>query len=339
MVGCRGRGALRRGLLGSVSTGLIHHAHCPVAVIHDKVPSSMQPVLVGIDGSPASELATAIAFDEASWRGVDLVPLHTWSDAEVSDVPSQEWSAQQAAAEEPLAERITGWQDRYPDVSVEGVVVWDQPARRLLDQSESTQLVIVGSHGRGGFTGMLLGSVSTAVVHGARIPVIVARQPSNCVYSDGVDPPASPCELSCSIMKLPQTPPLIRGVFGCRRGGRRRIHRSDRWRYRNRAAAVRVRSPPSPRYAHRVRNKVHRSTVRYRLYRIRELSCTSSMANGRRRCRQQVHVGQVHRIPYTAGTIGIDRQCWRRRGQRSGRVDHQMPMTLLTGGLRNRRLR
>jgi nucleotide-binding universal stress UspA family protein len=68
MVGCRGRGALRSGLLGSVSTGLIHHAHCPVAVIHDKVPSSMQPVLVGIDGSPASELATAIAFDEASWR-------------------------------------------------------------------------------------------------------------------------------------------------------------------------------------------------------------------------------------------------------------------------------
>jgi len=82
-------------------------------------------------------------------------------------------------AEEPLAERITGWQERYPDVSVEGVVVWDQPARRLLDQSESTQLVIVGSHGRGGFAGMLLGSVSTAVVHGARIPVIVARQPSN----------------------------------------------------------------------------------------------------------------------------------------------------------------
>ena len=62
-----------------------------------------------------------------------------------------------------------------------------------------------------------------------------------------------------------------------------RIHRSDRWRYRTGAAAVRVRSPPSPRYAHRVRNKVHRSTVRYRLHRIRELSCTSSMANGRRR--------------------------------------------------------
>jgi nucleotide-binding universal stress UspA family protein len=73
----RRHGALRRGLLGSVSTALIHHALGPVAVIHDEAAppdvTSRLPVLVGIDGSPASELATAIAFDEASWRGVDLV--------------------------------------------------------------------------------------------------------------------------------------------------------------------------------------------------------------------------------------------------------------------------
>jgi nucleotide-binding universal stress UspA family protein len=77
VVGSRGHGALRRGLLGSVSTALIHHALGPVAVIHDEAAppdvTSRLPVLVGIDGSPASELATAIAFDEASWRGVDLV--------------------------------------------------------------------------------------------------------------------------------------------------------------------------------------------------------------------------------------------------------------------------
>ena len=90
VVGCRGRTGQHRRLLGSVSTGLIHHAHCPVAVIHDEAPSSLQsaqlPVLVGIDGSRASELATAIAFDEASWRGVDLVALHAWSDADMSAV-------------------------------------------------------------------------------------------------------------------------------------------------------------------------------------------------------------------------------------------------------------
>ena len=180
VVGCRGQHRLRRVLLGSVSTGLVHHAHCPVAVIHDTASTgpklSKLPVVVGVDGSPASELATAIAFDEASWRGVDLVAVHAWSDADVSKAPSMEWTAQQRIPSETLAERLAGWRERYPDVTVHPRIVWDNPARHLLDQSESAQLVVVGSHGRGGFAGMLLGSVSTAVVHAARVPVIAARQ-------------------------------------------------------------------------------------------------------------------------------------------------------------------
>lgn len=186
VVGSRGHGALERVLLGSVSTGLIHHAHCPVAVIRNEVsPSPRGYVLVGIDGSPASELATAIAFDEASWRGVELVALYAWTDAAIPDIPSREWTgttrtswtALQSAAEETLAERLAGWRDRYPDVTVDRVVVTNRPAQHLLQRSASAQLVVVGSHGRGGFTGMLLGSVSTAVVNAVRTPVIVARQP------------------------------------------------------------------------------------------------------------------------------------------------------------------
>ena len=180
VVGCRGQDPLQRTLLGSVSTGLIHHAHCPVAVIHDEAPillgPSQLPVLVGIDGSPASELATAIAFDEASFRGVELLALHAWTDSDISRVLSKQWSALQSRAAEILAERLAGWQERYPDVTIHRRLVFDRPARHLLDESESAQLVVVGSHGRGGFAGMLLGSVSTAVVHAARIPMIVARQ-------------------------------------------------------------------------------------------------------------------------------------------------------------------
>lgn len=179
VVGCRGLGAIGRRLLGSVSWGLLHHAHCPVAVLHDEDPlmptPATAPVVVGIDGSPASEAATAIAFEEASLRGVELVAVHVWSDIAAAELPGIDWSDVEKQAEMTLAERLAGWQERYPEVTIQRVVVADRPAHQLLTWSESAQLTVVGSHGRGGFAGMLLGSVSSAVAESARMPVIVAR--------------------------------------------------------------------------------------------------------------------------------------------------------------------
>ncbi|BAX93035.1 universal stress protein [Mycobacterium shigaense] len=178
VVGNTGHGALARGILGSVSSSVVRHANCPVAVVRDEDPlmpdPQHAPVLLGTDGSPASELATAIAFDEASRRGVDLVALHAWSDVAVLDVAGLDWSRLEGEAERSLAESLAGWQERYPDVKVHRLIVHDRPARQLVEKSEGAQLVVVGSHGRGGLSGML-GSVSNSVLHSVRMPIIIAR--------------------------------------------------------------------------------------------------------------------------------------------------------------------
>jgi nucleotide-binding universal stress UspA family protein len=180
VTGCRGSAQWRGRPIGSVSSGLLRYAHCPVAIIHEEDPPSSHPsqapVLVGIDGSSASELATAIAFDEASRRNVGLIALHAWSDGDVSEWPGIDWTATQSSAEEVLAERLAGWREQYPDVPVDRIVVRDTPARQLVDRSKDAQLLVVGSRGRGGFAEMLVGSVGETVAQMARVPVIVARE-------------------------------------------------------------------------------------------------------------------------------------------------------------------
>ena len=177
VVGSSGKGALSRALLGSVSTALIHHAHCPVAILHAEVSPEHRdgPVVVGVDLSPASERAIALAFEEASRRHAELVALHACSDDEFVEHAPIPWSAISANLDDALARDLAGWQERYPDVVVRRKIVRVNPALNLLEESESAQLVVLGSHGRGGFAGMLLGSVSSAVVHAITAPVMVAR--------------------------------------------------------------------------------------------------------------------------------------------------------------------
>jgi nucleotide-binding universal stress UspA family protein len=178
-VGSRGRGAFQRGMLGSVSTAVSRHARCPVAVIHsvsaiDSV-SASKPVLVGVDGSPNSVPAIELAFEEASRRKVGVVALHAWSDTSAIVPPVVGWDSARDTEQTVLTEPLAAWGQRYPDVEVRRIVVSDRPVRSLLDESVNAQLLVVGSHGRGGFASMLLGSTSNALLHSAECPMIVVR--------------------------------------------------------------------------------------------------------------------------------------------------------------------
>ncbi|MBF6175614.1 universal stress protein [Nocardia blacklockiae] len=180
VVGSRGLGAFRRELLGSVSTAVTRHAHCPVAVVRAAATdpaTAGKPVLVGVDGSENSVPAIELAFAEASRRKVGLVALHAWTDISAGlDVSISGWDAIHDSEDAVLAEALAGHAERYPEVEVRRILVRDRPVRSLLEESEHAQLLVVGSHGRGGFTGMLLGSTSAALVQSAECPVVVVRR-------------------------------------------------------------------------------------------------------------------------------------------------------------------
>jgi nucleotide-binding universal stress UspA family protein len=138
------------------------------------------PVVVGVDGSPASESAIGFAFEAASTRNAPLTAVLSWTDVLVESAFqatrfSMDWSEVEDEQQRLLAERMAGWQEKYPDVVVERVVVRDRPVRALVRAAQHARLLVVGSHGRGGFTGMLLGSTSQALVHHSPCPVAVVR--------------------------------------------------------------------------------------------------------------------------------------------------------------------
>lgn len=184
VLGSRGLGGFTGLLAGSTAVTLAAHGHCPVAVVRGTqggdTPRARQPVIVGVDGSPASEAAVALAFEEASLRGVLLIAVHAWTDYS-SDVDyamariGLDMEQMETEQELVLAERLAGWQEKYPDVTVQRVIARDRPARHLLEVSARGQLLVVGSRGRGGFAGLLLGSTSQALIHHAQCPLLVAR--------------------------------------------------------------------------------------------------------------------------------------------------------------------
>ncbi|MBD0862197.1 universal stress protein [Gordonia sp. zg691] len=180
VVGTRRLGSVKGLFLGSVSTTVAAHAHGRVAVIAAEG-SSSGPVVVGVDGSPISDVAVAEAFRQASLRNVPLVAVHTWTPLDADalhgyGIDSAEVKRMTQDAVEVVAERLAGYAQDYPDVRIERRVLPEEPAKALVEAAGTdASLIIVGSRGRGGFRGLLLGSTSQKVMHHAECPVMVVR--------------------------------------------------------------------------------------------------------------------------------------------------------------------
>jgi nucleotide-binding universal stress UspA family protein len=137
-------------------------------------------VLVGADGSADSDGALAFACEAARLRGVGLTVVHTWSDIVSDGVlrphPLQDDATEIDQAERAkLADQLRPWRDKFPDLPIDLDVTRGRPVRTLLERAEHAQLIVVGCRGRGGFTGMLLGSTSQALIVHSPCPVAVVR--------------------------------------------------------------------------------------------------------------------------------------------------------------------
>lgn len=179
VVGARGRSLVAEVLLGSVSRHVSAHARCPVVVVHATAPRPTRPVVVGIDGSAASDAALRAAAREAELLSTGLLVVHAWRDQAYTGygvymAPLELARELQEAAEAATAQQVEKvLAADGPDIDVVMRVVQSHPVTALVRASHEAQLVVVGAHGRGRFPGMVQGSVTAGVVHGAGCPVLV----------------------------------------------------------------------------------------------------------------------------------------------------------------------
>jgi nucleotide-binding universal stress UspA family protein len=204
VLGTRGLGGLAACVRGSVAGRVAAEALCPVAVVRGDgtvAPGPGHPVVVAVDGSPAADAALRLAARTAAGSGAALLVTCAWRTVR-EDWTRAYWLAAnptqdpdesaREAAEQVVAAAADAARRLVPALPVEEHPRGGRPAQVILDVAgDEAGLVVVGSRGRGNVSGLLLGSVSHEVVHGARCPVVVVGA--------GDDVPAAPQAAAASL--------------------------------------------------------------------------------------------------------------------------------------------
>ena len=145
----------------------------------------MPKIVVGIDGSEDAAKALGWALEEARLRHASLRVVHAWSvplvlalpSADAFGIPEPAESMEQvrAALEKQADNVLEAALTRVDadDVEIEGQIVEGKTARMLIEAASDADLLVVGSRGLGGFTGLLLGSVSQQCSHHAPCPLVI----------------------------------------------------------------------------------------------------------------------------------------------------------------------
>lgn len=179
VIGTRGRGGWRGLLLGSVASSVAPHAKCPTIVVPTTAkPDSTGPVVAAVDGSKSSMIAARFAFRLAKETGAPLVVQSSWT-----VVP--EWEAMLPSTSELAEELVADTQKMFDEtlppleeeygITAERRIVQGGAVDALVEASEEARIIVMGSRGRGGFRGLLLGSTSKATLERSHCPVAVVR--------------------------------------------------------------------------------------------------------------------------------------------------------------------
>ncbi|WP_370893758.1 universal stress protein [Janibacter sp. GXQ6167] len=181
VVGISRKSAAARTFLGTVSAPIVQHAPCPVVLVPAEYGAGDGRIVVGVDGSAHSQDAISFALARATRTGGEVTLVTTWwaefeGGVVVTEPGSPEWDKVEARYRELAEQTAAAPRATYPGVPVRFDVCRGGAAATLTEVAEGAELLVVGSRGRGGFKGLLLGSVSQKVLQSAPCPVAVLHR-------------------------------------------------------------------------------------------------------------------------------------------------------------------